>query len=163
MCHVLSHCCTAVLADQSNFGGLDFDDVNLFSQDDIDCIDFNNNNIVQNTDQQCNYFNTTTIDNIYSNNLDRDNALKLIHLNVRGLSTNYNNLILYLNTLTLSFDIICLSEVHLQQGKTYLDTDRFHINGYKTYKVFSTISYGGCVIYVRENFNSQVPHHCRSH
>ena len=38
--------------------------------------------------------------------------------------------------------------------KTYLDSDRFHINNYTRYKTFSTIKYGGCVIYVRDTIST---------
>ena len=38
--------------------------------------------------------------------------------------------------------------------KTYLDKDRFHINNYIFYKTFSTIKYGGCVVYVRDTYNT---------
>ena len=40
--------------------------------------------------------------------------------------------------------------------KTYLDSDRFHINNYTRYKTFSTIKYGGCVIYVRDTYNTNM-------
>ena len=40
--------------------------------------------------------------------------------------------------------------------KTYLDSDRFHINNYTRYKTFSTIKYGGCVIYVRDTYTTNM-------
>ena len=40
--------------------------------------------------------------------------------------------------------------------KAYLDSDRFHINNYTRYKTFSTIKYGGCVIYVRDTYNTNM-------
>ena len=39
--------------------------------------------------------------------------------------------------------------------KTYIDSDRFHINNYTRYKTF-TIKYGGCVIYVRDTYNTNM-------
>ena len=53
-----------------------------------------------------------------------------------------------------TFDVICLSEAHLCMDKTYLDSDRFHINNYSLYKTFSTIKYDGCVVYVRDTYNA---------
>ena len=62
----------------------------------------------------------------------------------------------FLSTFDFTFDVICLSEAHLCIDKTYLDSDRFHINNYTMYKTFSTIKYGGCVIYVRDTYNTNM-------
>ena len=55
----------------------------------------------------------------------------------------------FLSTFSLHFDIICLTEAHLYNKNKYLDTDRFHLEGYTSFKVHSSIKYGGCVVYVR--------------
>ena len=55
----------------------------------------------------------------------------------------------FLSTFSLHFDITCLTEAHLYNKNKYLDTDRFHFEGYTSFKVYSSIKYGGCVVYVR--------------
>ena len=70
------------------------------------------------------------------------------HKNSRSIFSN--DFLTFLSTFDFTFDVICLSEAHLCMDKTYLDSDRFHINNYTRYKTFSTIKYGRCIIYVRD-------------
>ena len=70
-------------------------------------------------------------------------------MNIRGLETHFNDFVTYVSTFPLHFDVICLTEAHLNNKKNYLDTDRFDLEGYTSFKVHSSIRYGGCVVYVR--------------
>ena len=88
------------------------------------------------------------------NKHSRSDSFNLIHVNIRGLETHFNDFLTFLSSFDFVFDVICLSEAHLCMDKTYLDSDRFHINNYTLYKTFSTIKYGGCIVYVRDTYNT---------
>ena len=75
-----------------------------------------------------------------------NHSLKVCHFNVRGIEKNYHNLVLYLNSINTPFDIICLSECHIQINKHDID-DRYDISGYDKNLVYSNIKSGGCMIY----------------
>ena len=111
------------------------------------------NNLQNNT---CDYYTSKTYNNIFENsNCKVSDNLNIIHINIRGLEAHFNDFISYLSTFSKNtFDIICLSEAHLFKSNSYLDLDRFDIEGYTSYKIFSTIKYGGCVIYVRSTLQS---------
>ncbi len=53
-------------------------------------------------------FNST----ISNNELD----LNILSINVRGLATNFDNLVLYLNTFLIKFEAIILTECHIQDS-----------------------------------------------
>ena len=85
-----------------------------------------------------------------------ENDLKTINLNIRGLNQNYNNLTTYLSSLSTKFDIIILSECHLQKDevlKTALH-NKFPLVGYNMFYTKSTLKYGGVVAYVKESLNA---------
>ena len=112
----------------------------------------------------CKYYTHSSIDKIFNSSdntsintsININNSLKTIHVNIRGIENNYLNFVTFLKSFSFNFDIICLSEAHLDNNKSYLDTDRFDIEGYTQYKIFSTISYGGCIIYVRNPIKSNI-------
>ena len=54
--------------------------------------------------------------------------LKVVHFNIRGIEKNFDNLILYLNSLNHSFDVICLSEIHITNVNHV--KNRFTMEGY---------------------------------
>ena len=58
------------------------------------------------------------------------------------------------------FSLLTLSTTFLQKacgpGKNYLDTDRFDLEGYTSFKVHSSIRFGGCVVYVRNTLQCNV-------
>ena len=91
---------------------------------------------------------------------DRD--LSILNLNIRGVATNFDNLITWLNSLTLSFDAIILTECHIQSsaiGNKTLE-NMYPIVGYKKYFTSSTIKFGGVMIYVKEHFEAIVIPSC---
>ena len=75
-------------------------------------------------------------------------SLKVCHFNIRGIDKNYDSLVLYLNSIHSSFDIICLSECHIQIDRTNID-DRYSLVGYDKHLVYSNIKFGGCMIYYK--------------
>ena len=86
--------------------------------------------------------------------------LSILSVNVRGIATNFDNLITWLNTLNITFDAIILTECHIQEtilGKKAFDK-MYPMNGYKKYFTLSSIKYGGVVIYIKSNFEvTEVP------
>ena len=107
--------------------------------------------------KNCKYYTSSTLISIFFDNKhSRSDSFNLIHVNIRGLEIHFNDFLTFLSTFDFTFDVICLSEAHLCMDKTYLDSDRFHINNYTRYKTFSTIKYGGCVIYVRDTYNTNM-------
>ena len=79
--------------------------------------------------------------------MKQKHSLKIVHFNINGLDANFDNLITYLDTIDHSFDIIALSECHLHKSKNV--DNRFKINGYDNYFVYSNIRYGGCALYCK--------------
>ena len=83
-----------------------------------------------------------------------DKDLKVININVRGISANYDNLTMWLNSIAIKFDMIILTECHIQSS--LLDSKMFEkmypITGYNKFYVFSIIKYGGVIIYVKDHF-----------
>ena len=117
--------------------------------------DFPRLNTFQNN--ECKYYTSNTINNIFDDcNHNIDNTVNLIHINIRGLEKHFDDLITYLSTFSVKFDVICLSEAHLHDKNSHLIRDRFEISEYISYKLTSTIKYGGCVVYVRNTLQSSI-------
>jgi len=100
------------------------------------------------------YYTISKYNALYNHEITDSGLLKVMHVNIRGIQSNFDNLVLYLNTLDHSFDFICLSECHLP--KTANIDDRFNLEGYDKYVVYSTIKSGGCIIYARSAFNTEL-------
>ena len=113
---------------------------------------FNNHSA---TAQKFEYYSVDKLNGLIKTIPNKLNALKICHFNLRGIEKNYNNIILYLKTINEPFDVICLSECHLLQGKSNID-DRFDITGYDKHVVYSTIKFGGCMIYSKSTLNAKV-------
>ena len=83
-----------------------------------------------------------------------ENDLKVLNINIRGISKNYDNLTAYLSSIKLKFHVIVLSECHISKDELNLDIqNRYPLTGYKMYHVKSTRKYGGVIIYVTESLN----------
>ena len=63
---------------------------------------------VFNNDNSNQYFTVETFNNQF-NHLNKTD-LSILHLNIRSLAANGEDFISYIETLTVKFDIICLSE-----------------------------------------------------
>ena len=96
------------------------------------------------------YYTPDKLNRTLDNNETYRSALKIIHINIRGLELHFDDLNLFLNTFNNPFSIITLSECHLRNNNTYLNNNRFHIAGYDKFFVFSEIGYGGCAIYSKK-------------
>ena len=56
---------------------------------------------------ECKYYTSNTINNIFDEcNHNIDNTLNLIHINIRGLEKHFDDLIIYLGTFSIKFDVI---------------------------------------------------------
>ena len=116
------------------------------------CDDFPRLNSNDNSESK--YFTTETISSILESPDSLKSSLKSIHFNIRGIESNFTNFLLFLKSLPFQFDVISLSETHLPRSKIYLNNDKFNLEGYSIHRAFSTISYGGCIIYVRQPLQS---------
>ena len=102
------------------------------------------------------YYNTDQFNTTFKSTTNNDNDLKTINLNIRGLSQNYDNLTAYLSSLETQFDIIILTECHLQKDDLVSRDlhNKYPLNGYNTFYVKSTIRYGGVLVYVKSHLKT---------
>lgn len=107
--------------DDDDFGGLYFPRLNKFNT-----IDYK-------------YYTIDKYNSFCSNMHNKSASLKIIHFNIVGLNNNFDNLMLYLNTLQFHFDIICLSETHVNTKK--YNQNQYTMEGYDNCYVASNISY----------------------
>ena len=80
-------------------------------------------------------FNSLSSSNVIINN----SKLSLFHLNIRSLRCNNVNLLTYLQTLSLNFNVICLTETWLHER----DKEYYNLPGYTHVSVTRTNSRGG--------------------
>ena len=107
----------------------------------------------QNHIESFSYFSTEKFEkNIEYNALD----LSILSINVRGIDCNYDNVIMYINSIKYSFDIIALTECHLQLNESYnVDLHNYQpIQGYDKFYTRSRIKYGGVIMYVKSNLKA---------
>lgn len=79
----------------------------------------------------------------YFSNSFRD--LNVIHVNICGITTNFNNLLAFLQSLEVDFDLVVLSETHI-----FNNIQQFHIAGYDTFYNESKINRcDGTIIYAK--------------
>ena len=95
-------------------------------------------------------FDSAKFNDVYSGNCVED--LKIFHLNIRSFPRNVNSLHTYLGTINQKFDVICLSETWLNEGRfienCFLDYNHFYSKR-PANKPFG----GGCAIFVNKKFN----------
>ena len=60
--------------------------------------------------EQFQYYSVEKFNNIFDNSA---NQFSTLNINIRGIDCNFDNLVLYLNTLSVTFDFIILTECHL--------------------------------------------------
>lgn len=95
------------------------------------------------------YYTVTKFNNLIKHN---KRNLSVLNMNVRGIACNYDNLTMYLNTITHTFDVIVLNECHIKQDAANTNLhSKFPLTGYELFYVKSTISYGGVMIYVLDS------------
>lgn len=78
---------------------------------------------------------------------DFNSALNIIHVNIRGVKTNFDDFLLLLSSLDVVFDVIIMSETHIVENP--LD---FNINTYSVFYNDSSINWcDGTIVYVKSN------------
>jgi len=88
-------------------------------------------------------------------NQKADSDLAIININIRGIACNFDNLLVFLNTFSTAFDVIILTETHVQDTPQYSNIhNRFNIVGYNSNHSKSSIKFGGVSIYTRDVYNS---------
>ena len=118
--------------DHPNFQGLDEILKNQNCDDNED--DIYNQNIPITQKLNSNTFDYYTIDKfnkLYTNYNNINTSLKICHLNIRGLSKKFDNLVTYLNSLNQTFDIITLSECHITELNNI--QNMYNIEGYDNF------------------------------
>ena len=119
------------------------DFINLYNEINNNMLGTNNTtNILDNNISQNNfkYYSTKDFNNEISNATTQSD-LKIININVRGLNCNYENLVTYLSTIEIQFDIICLSECHIQDDINNTDLHNYYpISGYNMFYSKSCIN-----------------------
>ncbi len=118
---------------------------------DIDIEDFprvNHLNI-----EEFQYYNVDKFNSKFDNKAEQISAL---NVNIRGITCNFDNFILYLNTLSITFDVISLSECHIQKNDLYNRDihNEHHTPGYDKFYVLSSIKYGGVILYVKSDLKA---------
>ena len=82
--------------------------------------------------------------------------LNVIHFNIRGILTNFDNLLIFLQTYNLVYcDVIVLSETHFLRSIEY-----FNIPGYNLYYNSANFnSWDGVMIYTKSSLNPTFTNH----
>ena len=112
-------------------------------------------------------YNNTCVDNFKYYTIDEFNHkfaneqesfnsdLKFMNYNVRGINCNYDNLVTYLVALNVRPDILVLTECHITKDNVNIDlSTKFKLEGYNLYYCKSVVTYGGVIIYVKENIKA---------
>ena len=108
-------------------------DSTLFSEDNISNERFDFPRLNKFDPNAFDYYTAEKFNKLLQSQKYNNRSLKVLHLNIRGLEAHYQDMILFLNTLNTSFDVITLSECHLRKSNTYLNCNRFAINGYDNF------------------------------
>ena len=96
-------------------------------------------------------FDATKFNDIFNEN--HCNDLKVFHLNMCSFPRNVNSLLTYLSTLKQQFDVICLSETWLNEGR-FIENYFPDYNKYFSKRPVSQSFGGGCAIFVKQIFQS---------
>ena len=100
------------------------------------------------------YFTVDKFNKSFNTNIK--GQLSTININVRGLECNFSNLTQFLNTMHYKFDVIFLTECHIQADDLNIDIHNRHpIDGYDKFYVKSCIKFGGVVMYIKQKFKAQ--------
>ena len=106
--------------------------MNTFNQDILSPVD-------------CKYYNEQSFNSITHLNP----KFTIFHMNVRSLNSNKLDLLAFLETLNVKFDIIALSEI----GKTFIRENATYFRNYKFYWQESTTRAGGTGLFVKEGID----------
>lgn len=111
------------------------------------------------SDPDLNYFDDVKIDSKYffpedilNSYSHKGNNFSILHLNIRGMKTNFENFLLMLEETKFSFDILCLTETWCSDHDFY-NNSLFSIKNYDSihYERKSKKKGGGIVLYLKTN------------
>ena len=140
----------------SNTDNFDNIECNLFQPD---CVLHNNiendpdNNFFNDSYQRkCRYFSTDELSFIY-NDCKKNEMVKVMHINIRSLKQNFENLTTFLKNINFSFDIICVSETWCSEYEIENNSSLLLTN-YNTVHLERKQSKrgGGVLMYIKKNF-----------
>ena len=89
-----------------------------FNEMDPDFQYFSDSNYINNT--QCDYYTEETFNYKFKNNYDFKDKLSLFHMNIKSLPKHHCELEIYLDSLSVKFSIIGLTETWLDENKEAL-------------------------------------------
>ena len=96
-----------------------------------------------------------TVDSFNSVILKEEKSkLSVLNINIRGIDCNFEKFISYLSTIEHDFDVLILTEAHLQVDPNYnFELHQMHvITGYDKFYCRSNIKFGGVVMYVKTEY-----------
>jgi len=134
--------------------GLDSEENDSLLTNTVDRIDFprlNHNNV-----DSFQYYTVDKFNNIQSGT----GQLAIININIRGISCNFDNFLGYLGTINCNFDVIVLTECHIQKD-TVSPTNlhnKYPIEGYDMFYIDSNIKFGGVILYIKTKFKATYCH-----
>ena len=125
-------------------------DQNPYNQDKYDYDDSNScNYIYSSVSEDCKYY----TESHFNNQFHAHCGFSLIHLNARSIKKNMLDVVHVLDSLTLNFDVIAVTETWLES----CDVDGYDIDGYKViYVVRKNKKGGGYSLYVRNLVNFRI-------
>ena len=101
------------------------------------------NNFYNRIMTNCDYY----LDDQFKCSFQQD-GISIINFNARSLNANFDDIVVYMDSLSFEFDVISFTETWLENN----DLDDFMLKGYKFYRVSRTNKRGGGVaIYVKES------------
>ena len=87
----------------------------------------------------CNHFVEDTFNKYLSSHHIPDNAISLLHLNIKSIPANFTSFLSYINNLNHDFSVIGLPETYLKQG----NITAYGIDGYSHTDLTSSNGIGG--------------------
>ena len=83
----------------------------FFTDIDVDLNDFENTSLSYLNSAGKNYFNCDQFNEDFKECISNsDNNLSVFHINIRSITANGDDLVSYLETLNIKYDVICLCE-----------------------------------------------------
>ena len=132
--------------------------VSLMNPDRFDEIDADLNHFEELYPELCHisnqYYDVEKFNDTFGVNGSVVNDLSVIHVNVRSLNANGNDLNVFLSLLNLKFDIVCLSETWVVKEGDYIDD--FFPNHFLFNSSRCDRRGGGVAIYVSKRFKCSI-------
>ena len=90
----------------------------------------------------------------FINNIQNKNkCFSIIHINIRSISKNFDNLIILLDSLNYEFDIIAISESWINDNNTFI----YNIHNYNAYVSNRKHKHAcGVLFYIRKQFSVKI-------